>query len=68
MNNGWNARPDVRCYRTSGKPLLILGGCLIAVGLLLLFLCIPCWAWAALLGSALIVLGYILLRLGKGRR
>ena len=47
---------------------MILGCCLIATGLLLLFLCIPCWAWAALLGSVLIALGYLLLRLGCGRR
>lgn len=68
MNNGWHSRPVTRCCRASGRPLLILGCCLIATGLLLLFLCIPCWAWAALLGSVLIALGYLLLRLGCGRR
>lgn len=66
--DGWNASRGTRHCRGPGGPMLIVGCCLIAAGLLLLFLCIPCWAWTALLGGVLIVLGYLLLRLGSGRR
>ena len=43
--------PVEKCY-PSGKntPLMIAGYALLALGVLLLFLCIPCWAWLALLG------------------
>ena len=59
----------VRCYPNQGsKVLQIVGLVLIGIGLLLLFLCIPGWAWAALIGIALILAGYLLLRLsGIGR-
>lgn len=58
-----------RCYPTKGNRVLqIIGLVLIAVGLLLLFLCIPGWFWAALIGIILIVAGFLLLRLsGVGR-
>ena len=46
-----------------GLPLALL-----ALGVLLLFLCIPCWAWLALLGLGLIVAGALLLRLSKAWR
>ena len=36
----------------------LLGCVFIAVGLLLLFLCIPGWAWAAMAGTALICAGW----------
>ena len=39
----------------------LLGCAFIAVGLLLLFLCIPGWAWAAMAGSALICAGWALI-------
>ncbi|MBQ8555013.1 MAG: hypothetical protein IJ438_03965 [Clostridia bacterium] len=42
----------------------IVGALLIAAGLLLLFLCIPGWAWAALAGVLLVAAGYILISLG----
>ncbi len=59
----------VRCFPNKGsKVLQIIGLILIAVGLLLLFLCIPGWAWVALIGITLIAAGYLLLRLsGVGR-
>lgn len=41
-----------------------LGAVMIAAGLLLLFLCIPGWAWAALCGALLVLLGCLLIRLG----
>lgn len=54
-----------RCYK--GSVLPTLGIVLIAVGLILLFACIPGWAWAALAGLLLIVVGYALIRLEAGR-
>lgn len=39
-----------------------LVGCVfISAGLLLLFLCIPGWAWAALAGAALVCAGWALI-------
>ena len=45
-----------------------IAGGLVSLCLLLLFLCIPCWAWLALLGLGLIVAGALLLRLSKAWR
>lgn len=61
--------PVEKCY-PSGKntPLMIAGYALLALGVLLLFLCIPCWAWLALLGLGLIAAGALLLRLSKAWR
>ncbi len=61
--------PVEKCY-PSGKntPLMIVGYALLALGVLLLFLCIPCWAWLALLGLGLIVAGALLLRVSKAWR
>lgn len=42
--------------------LQILGIALIAVGSLLLIICIPGWAWLSLIGIGLIVTGILLLR------
>ncbi len=39
----------------------LLGCVLISGGLLLLFLCIPGWAWMALAGAALVFLGFALI-------
>jgi uncharacterized protein YjeT (DUF2065 family) len=59
----------VRCFPDKeNRVLKIVGLVLIAIGLLLLFLCIPGWFWVALIGIILIVAGYLLLRLsGVGR-
>lgn len=54
-----------RCYK--GNALPTIGIVLIAAGLILLFACIPGWAWAALAGLLLIVVGYALIRLEAGR-
>ena len=54
-----------RCYRGGGLP--VLGAVLVAAGLILLFMCIPGWAWAALAGILLIAAGYVLIRLDMGR-
>lgn len=50
------------CRRSPEDGLWRLLGCVfISAGLLLLFLCIPGWAWAALAGSALVCLGWALI-------
>lgn len=52
-------RRPARCWRAS--PLLLAGTLMLSMGLLLMFLCIPGWAWAALAGLILIVGGYALI-------
>ena len=49
-----------RSYRRS-RPLL--RAVLLLLGLTLMFLCIPGWAWAALAGILLIIAGYVLISL-----
>ena len=54
-------------YNAAKRPLTdeglwkLLGCVFIAAGLLLLFLCIPGWAWAAMAGAALICAGWALI-------
>ena len=62
-NDRRRPRPTVRVRDT--EELRILGVVLIAAGLVLLFLCIPGWAWAALIGAALVAAGYCLLTAGR---
>ena len=50
------------CYRPGSRLLLILGAGLIILGLLLLVFCVPLWAYLALIGLALIVLGVFLIQ------
>mgnify|MGYP007043799997 CR=1 FL=1 len=38
---------------------------LVAAGLIVLLLCIPAWAWAALLGVALAIAGLVLICVGR---
>ena len=46
MSNGYT-----RCYKQPGNQALVLAGIvLVGLGVVLLFLCIPGWAWVALLG------------------
>lgn len=47
-----------------GSPLALIGALLLTAGLLLLFLCVPGWAWAALLGVLLAAAGVVLIHLG----
>lgn len=65
MWNGHARGISKRCYK--GNALPTIGIVLIAAGLILLFACIPGWAWAALAGLLLIVVGYALIRLEAGR-
>ena len=48
------------------QPLAAVGIILLAAGLLLMFLCIPGWAWAALAGMLLIAAGCALIHLSRG--
>ena len=48
------------------QPLAAVGIILLAAGLLLMFLCIPGWAWAALSGVLLIAAGCALIHLSRG--
>lgn len=65
MQNGWEGRGYKRCYRSSALPAL--GVVLIGVGLVMLFVCIPGWAWLALTGIVLIVVGAAMAKLGARR-
>jgi len=58
-----------KCYPTGKSPTLTMAGyVLLAVGVILLFVCIPFWAWLALLGVALIAAGWTLLKLSNAWR
>ncbi len=61
----WRREDEVRvqCY-PSGRSILfrIAGYVLIGAGVLVILLCVPCWAWLALVGAALILLGLLLIR------
>ena len=59
--------PENRVYRVSyptrGSLLArVAGVILIAGGVLLIVLCVPLWAWMALIGTALIFIGVLLLQ------
>ncbi len=61
----WRGEDQVRvqCY-PGGRSLLLraAGFALIGIGAVLIILCVPGWAWAALLGAALILAGLLLVR------
>lgn len=61
--------PVQRCY-PAGKStaLTVAAYALLALGVLLLFVCIPCWAWLALIGLGLIAAGLLLLKLNSAWR
>jgi|GEM_PF-574403 len=67
----WRPRSDkaqVRCYQGNNLALQIAGIALMFIGVLLLFICIPGWAWAAVIGLLLIVAGYLLVRFNSAWR
>ena len=59
----WREKEKVRvqCY-PGGKSILlrIAGYCLIGLGIVLILLCVPSWAWVSVLGAALIAAGVLL--------
>lgn len=53
----------VQCYPSGGSlALRIAGYVLIGAGVLVIIFCVPYWAWLALLGAGLILLGLTLIR------
>ena len=68
MKCSWTGQARTRNYQTGSSLLTVIGVILIAAGLLLLFLCIPGWFWAALAGALLIALGWLMISLSGGRR
>lgn len=53
-----------KCFPSGNEGLFsIIGYVLLTIGIILLFLSIPGWVWAALIGAALILVGFLLLRL-----
>lgn len=53
----------LQCYPgVKGTAMRIAGGVLIAAGVVLVLLCVPCWAWLAAIGAALMLLGVCLIR------
>lgn len=59
--------PENRVYQANfpsrGSMLArIVGMLLIAAGMLLIVVCVPLWAWMALIGTALIFVGVLLMQ------
>ena len=62
MRYGWqNHQACERHYHQPQPWIQVLAVVMIAVGLMLLMLCIPSWAWTVLVGAALVVVGCLLL-------
>lgn len=57
-----------KCYPGGSKLTTIAGYVLLAAGILLVFCCIPVWAWLALLGLVLIAAGFVLLGISQSGR
>ncbi|MBR6186817.1 MAG: hypothetical protein IKQ41_11220 [Clostridia bacterium] len=59
----WRKKEKVRvqCY-PGGKSILLrfAGYFLIGLGMALILLCVPSWAWLSILGAALILAGVLL--------
>lgn len=60
--------PYEKCYPGQNRGLVIAGCVLLAIGILLIFLCIPAWAWLALLGVGLAAAGFLLLKISQSGR
>lgn len=63
------AKPYERCYPAGNHGILALFGyALLIAGVILLFCCIPGWAWLALLGVGLMAFGALLLKFSRAWR
>ena len=52
-----------KCYPAAKNTSRVcIGYALVLAGIILLFVCIPLWAWLALLGVALMALGLLVLK------
>ena len=61
----WQNQCEVRKQSyPSGKSsvLRVIGFVLIGLGILLILICVPFWAWIAFLGALLILAGLLLIR------
>ena len=61
----WRREQPVRvqCYPAAKSiALRVVGGVLIAAGVLVILFCVPFWAWLAILDVSLILLGILLIR------
>ena len=65
MVHGRSRCPPKKSYKQRSHTAQIIGLALIGLGLLLLFLCIPGWAWAALAGCLLVAAGLLLIRVSR---
>ena len=61
MAHGFQQMVQSACYRSGSRLFLFLGIGLITLGVLVLIFCVPLWAYLALVGIALIVLGLFLI-------
>lgn len=64
MCEGRERRLVRRRKRPHAGSVVTAGIAMLTVGLLLIFLCLPGWAWAALTGLLLVVAGMLLIRAG----
>jgi len=55
------SRPNKKAWKGFKSNLWLAGVGLIAVGLLLIFLMVPFWLWAVLIGIVLILVGFFLI-------
>lgn len=61
--------PYEKCFPTGeSKPVMLAGYALIILGVILLFCCVPCWAWVALIGVGLMAAGILLLKISRAWR
>ena len=64
MSRGCRRRPRSSRRLRDTPEIRLLGLLLLAAGMVLLFLCVPGWAWAALTGAALVAAGLWLVTFG----
>lgn len=64
MSRGCRKRPRTQRRLRDSPEVRLLGVMLLAVGMVLLFLCVPGWAWAALTGALLVAAGLWLVTFG----
>ena len=62
MAFGQRGKVRAQCYPANNAAKTIVGIALIALGALLVFLCVPYWAWLAVIGALLIALGILLIK------
>lgn len=61
--------PAAKCYPSDSSGIIsYIGYALIALGAIMLFLCIPGWAWLAIIGLGLLAAGFLVLSISSGGR